>query len=199
MNNKQILNELNIQITEAALAHLEALLAMEPKNTNIKITVSDPGTIYADLKIAFCLAGTEQLSDFSLKFGIVTIFIEEISLPYLKDAKIDFLPDEANNELSVKAPHLKTMIDDKRTLAEKIQCVIDNEINPILATHGGMIELAGVLEDNAIALLRFGGGCRGCQMANITFQQTVEHMLKQHFPELKEIRNVTDDMENIYP
>ncbi len=194
MNKNKILDDLGIQITNSAISYFEFLLTSEPKNTNIRISVSDPGTIYADFRVAFCSQNLEELSDLAVKFEKFTIFIEESSLPFLKDAKIDFLPDEADEQLSINAPNLKNDSNDKRTLAEKIQCVIDNEINPILASHGGMIALEDVLE-GSIALLRFGGGCRGCMVADVTFRQTVESILKQHFPELKEIRNITDHIE----
>lgn len=185
-------NTLGIEITEAAVLYFEKLLVTEPERTNIRITVTSPGTIYADLKVAFCLPDLEELSDIAIKFKTFTIFIEKKALSFLKDAKIDFLPEGCGDELSVKAPNLKNDSNDQRTLAEKIQDVIDNEINPLLASHGGMIELDSIIEDS-IALIRFGGGCRGCSMADVTFQQTVETILQQYFPELKAIRNVTDE------
>ena len=188
MNN----NTLGIEITNAAVLYFEKLLVMEPENTNIRLTVTNPGTIYADLKIFFCSPAPEELSDVAIKFKTFTLFIEKKSLQFLKDAKIDFLPEEFSEELSVKAPNLKNNSNDKRSLTEKVRDVIDNEINPLLASHGGMIELENIIADS-IALVRFAGGCRGCSMADVTFQQTVETILKQYFPELKEIRNVTDE------
>ena len=193
MNIKQNYNRTDIEITNSAINYFENLLTNEPKNTNIRIIVSNPGTTYADVKVSFCPNESEKKTDFAISFNVFTIFIEENSIPYLKNAKIDFI-DEEGDELTIKAPNLKQNEHDKRTLTEKIQCIIDNEINPILESHGGMIALEGVLEDS-IVLLRFGGGCRGCRVADVTFQQTVEHILRQHFPELKEVRNITDQIE----
>lgn len=183
-------NHLNIKITETAIKHLAALLTKEPANTNIRISVVNPGTIYAKLTLAFCPPGNEQYTDLKLKFAALTIYIEEKSSCYLQDAKIDY-QEQNGEDLIVKAPYLKQEnTNEQLSLTEKIQLVIDNEINPILASHGGMIALEELIDDS-IVLLRFGGGCLGCRVANITFQQTVEHILRQHFPKLTEIRNVT--------
>ena len=193
MRKQQADNNISITVKEPAVRYFEQLLTKEPKGTNIRITVTDPGTIYADIKISFCPSGKEELDDLVMHFASFDIFVEKQAISFLQEATIDFL-EQGGDELSVKAPHLKRNYNNNRSLVEKIQCVIDNEINPILEMHGGMIALEGVLNDS-VALLRFGGGCRGCRVADITFQQTVEHILKQHFPELKEIRNVTDQIE----
>jgi Fe/S biogenesis protein NfuA len=193
MNRRLNTENLDIVVTDPAVLYFERLLTKEAKNTNIRITVGNPGTIYADVKVSFCPSGKEENSDFAMRFTTFYLFIEENSMPFLKEAKIDYIENE-DDELSIKAPHLKQNKNDTRTLEERIQCVIDNEINPILESHGGMIALEGILEES-IVLLRFGGGCRGCRVADVTFQQTVEHILKQHFPQLKEIRNITDQIE----
>ena len=194
MEHGKIIAEIGVEITAAAINYFSKLLNSEPKNTNIRMAVINPGTSYADLRVAFCLPGLEELADFAIECDNFTIFIEERSLPLLQGAKIDYLLEDGEEQLAVKAPNLKNIQEDNRTLAEKIELVIENEINPILAGHGGMIALAKLI-DNSVALLRFGGGCKGCSVADVTFVQLVESMLKQHFPELTEIRNITDHTE----
>jgi Fe/S biogenesis protein NfuA len=183
----------DIIITKSAALYLESLLTNEPVGTNIKITVSNPGTIYADIKISIIPPGEEETSDLVIHCATFIIFVEEKSKSFLREAKIDFI-EQDGDELTINAPYLKQNNNDTSSLTEKIQGVIDNEINPILETHGGMIALEGVIDDS-IVLLRFGGGCYSCRLANVTFQQTVEQILRQYFPQLKEIRNVTEQIE----
>jgi Fe/S biogenesis protein NfuA len=69
--------------------------------------------------------------------------------------------------------------------------VLHNEINPGLASHGGMVTLIEVVEQD-VAVLQFGGGCQGCAAVDITLKQSVERTLLERVPELKEIRDSTD-------
>jgi Fe/S biogenesis protein NfuA len=69
--------------------------------------------------------------------------------------------------------------------------VIDSDINPSLAGHGGHISLIEIIDDS-IVVLQFGGGCHGCGMANVTLKQGIEKRLKEKFPQIVEIRDVTD-------
>jgi Fe/S biogenesis protein NfuA len=68
-----------------------------------------------------------------------------------------------------------------------------------LAAHGGNVSLEEVFEDT-IAVLRFGGGCQGCGMVDVTLKQGVEKTLLEQIPELTEVRDVTDhtQRENAY-
>jgi Fe/S biogenesis protein NfuA len=75
-------------------------------------------------------------------------------------------------------------------LAERVKTVLDTEINPAIASHGGSITLVGV-EDTEI-YLEMGGGCQGCAMSRMTLRQGVERMVRQAVPEVTVIHDVTD-------
>lgn len=197
MNADKYIAEIPLTITAAAINYFERLLTSEKENTNIKIVITNKNSRCADVKVTFCLPGLEEISDFAVLCNNFVIFIEEESLPFLKDAKVDFLIENDEEQLAIKAPNLKSTDNANTTIEEQIECVIENEINPILAAHNGMISLVKVI-DGSIALLRFGGGCKGCGIADVTFQQLVENMLRQHFPQLTEIRNVTEHPESIF-
>jgi Fe/S biogenesis protein NfuA len=77
--------------------------------------------------------------------------------------------------------------DDTRT---KIQEMIDYQINPAVAGHGGFIEFLDFKE--GVVYLRMGGGCQGCGMANVTLKQGIERMLREEIPEIQQIVDVTD-------
>ena len=74
-----------------------------------------------------------------------------------------------------------------------------NEINPALASHGGNVTLEEVFEET-IAVLRFGGGCQGCGMVDVTLKDGVEKTLMEQVPQLTEVRDITDhtQKENAY-
>ena len=76
-------------------------------------------------------------------------------------------------------------------LIEEIKNVIDTEINPALASHGGSVSLVEIQDDHTV-LLSLSGGCRGCRMAHITMKQGIESVLKERFPQIKAVQDVTD-------
>ena len=57
--------------------------------------------------------------------------------------------------------------------------------------HKGNVSLVDILE-GGIVVLRFGGGCQGCGMANMTLKQGIERTLKEKLPEIQEVRDATD-------
>ena len=74
--------------------------------------------------------------------------------------------------------------------AEKVQILIDSELNPAVASHGGVISLIGVRENKVY--LSFGGGCHGCGMVDVTLKQGVEARIKEVIPEIEEVVDTTD-------
>ena len=67
----------------------------------------------------------------------------------------------------------------------------ENEINPNLASHGGFVSLVDIV-DNTTVVLRFGGGCHGCGMVDVTLKEGIEKSLKSQLPEITAVIDVTD-------
>lgn len=69
----------------------------------------------------------------------------------------------------------------QKTLSEKLKDVLENDVKPFLAMHGGDVEFIKL--DEGIVTLKLKGACHGCSMAAITFQMGVEQMLIDKFPD----------------
>lgn len=76
------------------------------------------------------------------------------------------------------------------TEAESVRNFIENQINPALASHGGFIELKS-FESN-VAYLAMGGGCQGCASSQATMFDGVENALKNQFPFVHRVVDMTD-------
>ncbi|UCF39455.1 MAG: NifU family protein [Acidobacteriota bacterium] len=76
------------------------------------------------------------------------------------------------------------------SVAEKVEHLLETELNPAVAAHGGRITLAGV-KDNKV-YLTFGGGCHGCGMVDVTLKQGVEARIRELIPEITEVIDTTD-------
>ena len=75
-------------------------------------------------------------------------------------------------------------------MAERVQRLIDTELNPAVASHGGMIQFLGIRDNKAD--LSFGGGCHGCGMVDVTLKQGVEQRIRELIPEVEEVIDTTD-------
>ena len=82
-------------------------------------------------------------------------------------------------------------------LARKVTAVLDRDVNPSIAAHGGHAELAGIQDHTAY--LRLGGGCQGCGMASVTLTQGIEVAITQALPEITNVVDVTDHASGTNP
>ena len=82
-------------------------------------------------------------------------------------------------------------------LAQAVQDLLDQEINPSLASHGGEVKLIAIQEQKAV--LEFSGGCQGCSMASQTIKQGIEVALKKKVPGVVGVIDVTDHTQGINP
>jgi Fe/S biogenesis protein NfuA len=73
---------------------------------------------------------------------------------------------------------------------QRVIQVLEEQINPAIASHGGYAELVAV--EDSIAYLRLSGGCQGCGMAAVTLSQGIEVAILDTVPEITEVIDVTD-------
>ena len=182
----------NVEITESAVNYLKDLLESQEEPTNIKIFVSDPGTMKAETCIVYCKVGEEAEDDILMDIKDINVFLENESISFLEDCKVDYHPDKFGGQLTIRAPNAKIpSLSKDSSIEEKINYYLYSEINPSLASHGGEVSLVEVI-DSSKAVLKFGGGCQGCGMVDLTLKNGVEKTLKDNIPEISEIIDSTD-------
>jgi Fe/S biogenesis protein NfuA len=77
-------------------------------------------------------------------------------------------------------------------LARRVVAVLEQSVNPAIASHGGRADLVALNEEDGTAYLRLSGGCQGCAMSQMTLRQGIETALLEEVPELTKILDVTD-------
>ena len=191
----------SITITDAAQAYLAELLKkQDTADVAVRVFILDAGTPKAETCISFRRPGEEKQEDLIQECAGFRAYIDEPSVPFLEEAVVDYAKDAMGGQLTIKAPNSRLpKINDDSSIADRVNYVLYNEINPGLAAHGGNVTLEELFEDN-IAILRFGGGCQGCGMVDVTLKEGVEKTLLSQIPELKAVRDVTDhtQTENAY-
>ena len=188
-------------ITESAQEYLTELLKkQECEGMAVRVFILDAGTPRAETCISFCRPGEEQAGDELKEYPSLRAYIDKPSIPYLEEAVVDYAKDTMGGQLTIKAPNSRLpKISDDSPLEDRVNYILYNEINPGLAAHGGNVTLEELFEED-IAVLRFGGGCQGCGMVDVTLKSGVEKTLLEQIPQLREVRDVTDHTvtENAY-
>lgn len=189
-----------IDISERAQQHFLRLLAQQDiDNLGIRLRVTGAGTPAANCELEFCEPGDLVGNEWTIECAGFNFHIDGDSARWLDSATIDFEPNATGGQLNIRAPKIKGEVPGAEAgLIERVQYVLDAEINPQLASHGGRVSLMEVDADGAV-LLQFGGGCHGCGMVDVTLKNGVEKTLRQRVPEITAVRDATDHAEGQKP
>ena len=186
------MNEI-INITKSAEEYLAKLI--QDKNEtdlSIRIFISDPGTPKAETCLAYCKPDEAMPDDMIINLDLINVNLEKRSLPFLKDAEVNFDNDTFGGQLTIKAPNARVPnISKDSPVEDRINYVIYNEINPMLESHGGEVSLIE-FNDHGEAVLQFGGGCQGCGMVDVTLKDGIEKTLVEQIPEVTGVKDTTD-------
>lgn len=82
-------------------------------------------------------------------------------------------------------------------MIEKLEEILDEQIRPVLGNHGGNVEIVDI-DDNKI-FLRLHGGCQGCSSSSATLKGGIEQIIKNEFPFITEVIDVTDHSSGTNP
>lgn len=191
----------NLMITPSAQEYLRELLAkQDTPDIGVRIFVEQAGTPRAECCMAYSTPDDRNVGDYQQNYADFIAYIDTPSIPYLKDAVIDYNKDRFGGQLTFKAPNSKVpRVGADASIEERINYVLQAEINPGLAGHGGNCSLVEVVDDaehGLTAVLQFGGGCQGCSAIDITLKQGVETTLQAHIPELARVIDQTDHSQN---
>ncbi|MFN7213647.1 MAG: NfuA family Fe-S biogenesis protein [Lysobacteraceae bacterium] len=182
-----------IQITESAQSHFRRLLESQGGDAvGIRLSALHAGTPRADVRLEFAEKGDLDGNEWAVDCEGFTLFVDGDTARYLDGAEIDYRTHATGGELNIRAPKIKGAAPTEgASIAERVRWLLDNEINPQLAAHKGHVRLEEVTADGVV-LLRFGGGCHGCGMADVTLKQGIEKTLMAKVPGVTAVRDATD-------
>jgi len=127
--------------------------------------------------------------------GDFTVLVEDAQVPDLDGATVDFVEHVNESGFEVRTrpsrePGAPQNEAPRGPLAEKVRELLDQQVNPAIASHGGEISLVDV--QGTEVYVEMSGGCQGCAMSRMTLRQGVERMLREAVPELTAVHDVTD-------
>ena len=162
------------------------------EHTALRVAVSGGSEANPDFELTLVGADEIRAGEVELDSSGLTIVVNEAMAPRLEDATVDFVErdNESGFEVLLVARVAATPAAATGPLAEQVREVLESQINPAIASHGGAINLVDV-KDTEI-YLEMSGGCQGCAMSRMTLRQGVERMVRQAVPEITVIHDVTD-------
>jgi Fe-S cluster biogenesis protein NfuA len=181
----------------------EIRIQAEPKDNNIcRFTVDRP--VYPDGSIYFGskeqAAGSPLAEQIFAIAGIESVLVQDSVVTVSAPSGGNWMPIAkqigtairsvlSSDETPIAKDALRALPAPEE-IKKKVQGVLDGEINPAVAAHGGWVELIDVQKNEVF--IRMGGGCQGCGMADVTLKQGVEKSIRQAVPEIGAIMDTTD-------
>ena len=136
--------------------------------------------------------------------GDLAIVIPEGDVEALRGATVDWSDDLMRGGLTIDNPNTpspsigaRPPADLSGPVPQRVMQVIEQQVNPAIAMHGGSAELVAV--EDATAYVRLGGGCVGCGMATVTLSQGIEVAITDAVPEVERVVDVTDHASGTNP
>lgn len=208
--------EPTLAITEQAIKKIEEFRAQseDPESQALWVEVSSASDGEYVYEISLNAMQVVRQGDLVQRHHDLTVVVPESSVAKLRGATVDWSEGLAQSGLTVVNPNkppapteLPMMsppiappasppidapppADLSGDVAQRVIQVIDREVNPAIAAHGGHAELVAVEED--AAYVRLGGGCQGCGMATVTLGQGIEVAITEGVSEIARVVDVTD-------
>ena len=195
------MTDFKFDIGEKAIAKILEIKEQEPGDNDYALFLQIDGVQGNQYTYDLSFLDLEQArsDDKRLEFVELVVIIASKDLDKFDNSKLELSDDPAAPGLTMDNPNTPSpeifgnpdeMPELTGELAEKVQTVLESQINPAIASHGGVAQLVGV--EGQDIYLKLGGGCQGCGMAQVTLTQGIETSLREAIPEIGNIIDATD-------
>ena len=167
------------EISDSDLKALKGFLSTNDKPA-IKLEVKA-----YELGYEYCLDDLDPEEYKRISLSGVPVYFLHRKLKLVAGTKLNW----ENGKLTVDHPRIHQPRPEG-SLKDRVQELLDREINPTVATHGGYVKLLSVEDD--VAYIEMTGGCQGCGLSSVTLKNGVEAAIFEHMPEISKVLDTTD-------
>jgi len=176
-----------IRMTDHAKEKVLEFMKLEEKEGHaLRVACSPRGPRGFEYALDLVPEDSRRDDDEVVDAGEFRMLIDAASAPYLEGVSVDFVERGLQSGFKFENPNPRW----PNPVAQRVQEVLDQEINPAIAGHGGFVTLMDVEGDTAY--ITMGGGCQGCGQADVTLRQGVEVAILNAVPEIQQILDHTD-------
>jgi Fe/S biogenesis protein NfuA len=189
-----------IQLTDTSREKINGLVQAEVvRDPALRIALRE-GASLVDREYDISLVEREdkQKTEIAINLEGIRVFLNLDTSNLLSGATIDWSDEQGGFRVETPRPSRPAAPPAGATgsagvsgpLAEKVQRLFDEQVNPRIASHGGAVELVDVADD--VIYVRMMGGCQGCAASAMTLRQGIERMVREEIPEVRDIVDLTD-------
>jgi Fe/S biogenesis protein NfuA len=199
--------EMVLKVTENARQKVLRVRANEPEPEKLALWLEIAGVANGKYKYDMYFQPIDYAgpTDVVQRHDDLSVVVPAFSIDKVRGATLDVAGDPVEGGLVLDNPNSpspavgaagaagaagRPPADLSGDVAQRVLQVLDSQINPSIAAHGGRAELVAVEEETAY--LRLSGGCQGCGMASVTLSQGIEVVIKEQIPEITRVVDVTD-------
>jgi Fe/S biogenesis protein NfuA len=181
-----------INFTDTARRHVVSFLEQEDEELAVRIEVLDSSPLAPRYDLALITDAERGPEDRTFDVDGFRVVVPTGSAALLDGATVDWVESMAGSGFKIDSPNLRPVGAEAPTgdLADRVRQVIDTQINPSIAAHGGSVSLVDVRD--TVVYLNMSGGCQGCGMASVTLSQGIRRILGEAIPEITDIQDVTN-------
>lgn len=187
-----------MSITDEAMTTVLGIRAQEDEPAGLALRVEIVGSRGAEYSydLSFEELSAAATDDRLYAIGDLTVMVPAASVERLRGAELDLPSNGSQGGLVIRNPNRPDPLaglDVELTgdLPEKVTQLLDQAVNPALASHGGYATLVEVDDDNNVHVL-MGGGCQGCAASAATLREGIRRSIKAAIPEVAEVIDATD-------
>jgi len=202
-----------LKVTEAARAMVIDARAAEPDAERLALwlEVGAPRDGQWSYDLYFQASSDARPGDAVIHHDDITVIVPERSISALAGATLDVSGEGDDADLVVSNPNTAPVVspvagspaglsglpegastDLGSDLALRVIAVLDEQVNPGIAMHGGAASLVAIDDSSGVAYLALSGGCQGCGLARVTLSQGIEVAIRDMVPEVTSVVDVTD-------
>jgi Fe/S biogenesis protein NfuA len=199
-----------IQLTDEARARIQALVdggAVRDPALRITLATGPDGAVRSPMDREYAISLVEredkQKTEIAINLDGIRVLLNLDTSTLLSGATIS-LSDDGGFRVETPRPNRPPATITSSggaglsgPLAERVQAVFDELVNPRIASHGGAVELVDVADD--VIYVRMTGGCQGCAASALTLRQGIDRMVREEIPEVRDIIDLTDHDAGVNP
>ena len=203
---EQTVDDLVVTLTDEARGIVADALAQEPNAEELGLWLEVRGVEAGKFAYDLYFQAVNDADDADVTYVVenVAVVIPANSVDDLRGSRLEWSSDGDGGLVMVNpnTPSLAQVApglpDDvlaqglEGPLAQEVIAVLERDVNPSIASHGGRADLVAMDENEAVVYLALSGGCQGCAMSRMTLTQGIEVTLRDQVPQLTAIVDVTD-------
>lgn len=182
-----------IQFTDEARDQVLAFMEQEgDADLAVRVAVKNSSPFAPEYDLLLIEPDEVRDHDEAFEQGGFTVYADPHSAEFLEGATVDWVSRLQQSGFKIENPNAKPLGSGapEGELADRVKQVLEEQINPGVAQHGGRVSLVDIREK--VVYLRMGGGCQGCGLAGVTLTQGIKRALRDAVPEIEGVEDVTD-------